>query len=108
MKKVNVASHEYNEEEKDEFWKRNPKGIYLPALFGENHGQGEVGQRIRKLDTNGDGYIQRTSMFVVGYGIWRWVVFKRREDKLELGSCTVFAHLTSHTTLLQATSFARA
>ena len=48
------------EKEKDEFWRRNPKGIYLHALFGENRGQGEVGKRIRKLDTNGDGYIQRT------------------------------------------------
>ena len=43
------------------FWRHNPKGINVRALFGEQMGQGVVGQRIRALDTNADGYLSRAS-----------------------------------------------
>ena len=42
-----------------EWWANNPNGIYTPALFGTQGGLGEVGQAISKLDTDGDGYINR-------------------------------------------------
>ena len=43
----------------EEFWRLNPKGISVAALFGTQGGLGEVGQAIAKLDSSGDGYLSK-------------------------------------------------
>ena len=43
----------------DEFWRKNPEGVPLEALFGDKAGAGEVGRRLRQHDVTGDGYLDK-------------------------------------------------
>ena len=38
----------------------NKQGVYIPALFGASGGSGEVGQKIRAMDVDGDGYLNKS------------------------------------------------
>ena len=43
----------------DDFWANNPQGVTVDALFGGQGGAGEIGQAIKRMDVNGDGYLNR-------------------------------------------------
>ena len=42
-----------------DFWEKNPRGIPVAALFGDQGGAGEVGRRIKGLDVSGDGFLSK-------------------------------------------------
>ena len=43
----------------DDFWANNPQGVTVDALFGTQGGAGDIGNAIKRMDVNGDGYLNQ-------------------------------------------------